>query len=472
MAEEIKPGSMIDGFRVLEKVHEGSMAILFRVSRDDIDLPMVMKIPKLAFGNHPACYVGFEVEQMILEKLSGPHTPRFIAKSNQEATPYIVMEFVDGTSLSEVLRRTPLAVEEIRTLGSALASALHTLHRQDVVHLDIKPGNAMFRTNGEVVIIDFGLAHHGKLPDLVEEAFHKPVGTGAYISPEQVLGARYDPRSDIFALGVILYQLATGRLPFGAPTHWRGFRQRLYRYPVPPRAIQENIPEWLQEIILHCLEVRWQDRYVTAAEVAFDLLHPEQVPISERGKRLGGMPVFARLRRWFDALQLQPPPMPALASPAIRAPHILVAIDTEHEHEALAQAMRNTVRYAMAAETHCRISCLTVLEPSIFTEEDEGRELANSLYTQRLIALHHWAHPLGLSPDKLRFHVLEAGDPAAALVDYANRHQADLIVMGARGHSALRRFLGSVSSHVVAEAPCSVTVVRTENSVDSFGRKR
>lgn len=459
--EDMKPGSEIGGFHVLEKVHEGSMAVLYRVSQPDNEEPLLMKIPKLGFGSHPACYVGFEVEQMILEKLSGPHVPRFMERGEVDATPYLVMEYIEGPSLREAAGRAPLPADEAARLGRALATALHELHRQDVVHLDVKPANVLFRPDGEAVLIDFGLARHSGLPDLVEEEFHVPVGTGAYISPEQILGARCDPRSDIYALGVILYQLATGRLPFGSPSRLGGFRKRLYIEPQPPRALNPAVPEWLQEVILRCLEVRWQDRYPAAAQVAHDLALPDQLPITERGRRTRRSGLGATVRRWLLALRIEPPPCPAPSAHLSSAPHVLVALDPAHGGEALASAMRDAVRRVVAAEPHSRVSCVSVLEPSILTEADEGRELAHSLYTQRLVELHHWAKPLALSPERLRFHILEAGNPAPALVEYAAGNHVDLIVIGARGSSTLRRFLGSVSSRVAAESPCSVTVVRS-----------
>ena len=239
-------GSEIDGFRLLEKIHEGGMAVIYRVSKAGVELPLIMKIPKLGFGNHPACYVGFEVEQMIMEKLSGPHVPMFFAKGDMAEQPYLVMEYIAGPSLHDYLERSAASIGQIVQWGKALADALHDLHRQNVVHLDLKPANVLFRPDGTAVIIDFGLAHHAHLPDLIEEDFHKPVGTSAYISPEQILSIRCDPRSDLFALGVILYQLACSHLPFGNPVSISGFRRRLYLDPTPPRAINPTVPPWLQ----------------------------------------------------------------------------------------------------------------------------------------------------------------------------------------------------------------------------------
>ena len=457
-------GSEIDGFHLQEKIHEGGMAWIYRVTKTGIDLPMIMKIPKLEFGSHPACFIGFEVEQMILEKLSGPHVPSFIAKGDMADQPYLVMEYIDGPSLHDYLNRSEVhdktSIEEICSWIAALADALHDLHRQNVVHLDIKPGNTLFRPDGTAVIIDFGLARHAHLPDLIEETFHQPVGTAAYISPEQVLHNRCDPRSDIFALGVILYQLATDRLPFGSPRSIGGFRKRLYLDSTPPRAIRSTIPPWLQEIILHCLEVHAEDRYASAAQVAFDLTHRDQVALTDRASRLQSAGLITIIRRWYAALTIAsnscPDPLLHLSS----APHILVALDIPHADEKLQQALRDFVRRAVVADAHCRITCLTVQAPSTLAEEDEGHELANTLYTQRLVEMRHWAQPLALSNEKVRFHVLESNDPADALLEFSRTNHVDLIIIGARGSSVLRRILGSVSAKVAAAAPCNVTVVR------------
>ncbi len=453
-------GSEIDGFHLLEKIHEGGMAVIYRVSKAGIDLPLIMKIPKLGFGNHPACYVGFEIEQMILERLSGPHVPAYIAKGDMAVQPYLVMEYIDGPSLHDYLDRGSSSFEEIVRWIAAAADALHDLHRQNIVHLDIKPANILFRPDGTAVIIDYGLAHHAHLPDLIEETFHKPAGTAAYISPEQVLHNRCDPRSDIFALGVILYQFATGCLPFGNPTSVSGFRKRLYLDPIPPRVIRKDIPPWLQEVILHCLDARATHRYASAAQVAFDLTHYDKIVLTERGNRLKTAGIFTVARRWYAALLS--PQIPCL-DPLFHlsgAPHIVVALDIPHADEKLLQALRDVVRRAVAADAHCRITCVTVLALSILTEEDQTQELANSLYIQSLIEMRHWAQPLMLSSEKIRFHVLEADEPADALLGFSRTNHVDQIILGARGSSTLRRILGSVSAKVAAAAPCNVTVVR------------
>ena len=459
-AEHLKPGTEIAGYRVQEKLREGGMAVLYRVAPPGDAEPCLLKVPKLAFGNHPACYAGFDVEQMILGRVAGPQVPRLLVKGEGEFGPYLVMEHITGTSLAEFARSAPLPAGEVARLGAALASAVHALHRQEVVHHDLKPSHVILRRDGQAALIDFGLAFHGHLPDLVEEESDLPLGTPAYISPEQIAGVRGDPRSDVFALGAILYLLATGRLPFGEPTSRAGLRRRLYFDPVPPRRILPDLPEWLQEIILHCLEVQADARYATAAQVAHDLTHPGQVALTERGRRLSRPGPMVAAKRWLAALTAPPHTRRSPTEHLARAPHVLVAVDIGCDSEALFRALREAVRRIIAGELRWRVSCVSVLEPSVLTEQEEGAEIMRSLHMQQLVELHHWAQPLGLSQERLRFHVLEGGDVAARLLKYARASHADHIIVGARGSSGLRRFLGSVSSRVVAEAPCTVTVVR------------
>lgn len=457
--QALAAGTTLDGFRIEGKLHEGGMAVLYAVSSDEHPGPLVMKVPRLAFGSHPACYVGFEVEQMILAALTGPHVPRLVASGDLARNPYLVMERIAGPSLAESAHRAPLPPQETARLVSATAAAVHDLHRQNVIHLDLKPANVLFRPGGEAVLIDYGLARHAELPDLVEEEFHAPVGTGAYIAPEQLAGNRLDPRSDLFALGVIAYQLATGAKPFGDPTTRAGMRRRLYWDPVPPRALNPDVPEWLQEVILRCLEARAADRYATAAQLVHDLAHPDQVPLTERARRMRGGDPLAAARRWLRAFA---EPRTAPITPAAHiglAPHVLVAIDLDHRDAALAQAMRDALRRALVAEPNLRVTLVTVREPKLFTE-DEVREVRHQSHLDGLIEMRHWVGPLGLAPEKTRYHVAQGSDPAATLLDYAAAHHVDRIILGARGASALRRYLGSVSTKVVAEAKCSVSVIR------------
>lgn len=359
-----------------------------------------------------------------------------------------------------MLEKAPLPPDEVAAIGVKVAFALHDLHRQHVIHLDLKPGNILLRGD-EAVLIDFGLSRHDQLPDLVQEEGEGPAGSGAYIAPEQVLGNRSDPRSDLFALGVILYQLATGATPFGEPDLMENWRRRLWRDPLPPRARNGDVPSWLQEIILRCLEVDPEKRYATAAQIAFDLQHPDQVALTERAMRSRrDGPLTVAWRRLRLSRNQPPQRRRALASHLANAPIVLAAIDLEPGHERLSQAIALAVRRVLMTEPNARLACVNILKIARLAldkvEDTQGR----NPHLGRLIELKHWARGIPISPERITYHVLELTDPAGQLIDYARHNRIDHIVMGSRGSSMLRRHIGSVSTRVVAEAPCTVTVVR------------
>lgn len=448
-------------FRVIGPFREGSMAELISVESPAGE-PCLLKRPKLGFGSHPACYAGFETEQMLLDRLTGKHVPRCHAQGEDERGPWLVVERLSGTSFEQLAAAAPLPASEVARLGILLANALHAVHRQNVVHHDLTPSHIILRDADVAVLIDFGLACHGDLPDLVAAESSMPLGTPAIIAPEQLLGLRGDPRSDLYAAGAILYRLATGRYPFGIAASTWGMHRRRWFDPVPPSVVNPAVPQWLQEVILRCLAVRPERRYASAALLADDLAHPEQIVASDRGKRRHGSIRLALQRWWAErTLDLTRPVRPQ--QQLARAPHVLVAIDTGHHDETLAEALRIALRRLIALDPHWRVTCIGVLEPSIVTEQEESAELARAYHTGQLVALHHWARPLAMPQDKIRFHVLTGADAASSIVEHATRSHADHILMGARGSGALRRYLGSVSARVVAEAPCSVTVVRAQH---------
>jgi nucleotide-binding universal stress UspA family protein len=461
---DFAPGQVIDGFRLKAPLNPGGMSNLWRVTRENAAFPLMMKIPFVRGGVDPIAIVSFEVEGMILPRLSGTHVPRFVA-AGDFANPYIVMEFIEGRPLKLRLDETPLAPAEVAAIGAQVALALHDLHRQNVIHLDLKPSNIIIRDSGEAALIDFGLARHDQLPDLPAEEIRGPIGTAAYISPEQVLGDRSDPRSDLFALGVILYFLVTGERPFGEPGRAREWRRRLWRDPVPPRGWNENVPPWLQEIILRCLEVEPAARPATAAELAFALRNPECVVLTARSARVRRDGIAKVAARWLHAHKARlPAERRSVAARLARAPIIMAAVDLSPEHEGLAEAVAIAVARLLATEPGARLACVNVLKESLLqidpTEDAQGR----NLHLRRLVELKHWARALPAQEERITYHVLEALDSAGALLEFARTNRADHIVVGARASSKLRRYLGSVSARVVAEAPCTVTVVRTAAS--------
>ena len=466
--QHLEAGQVIDGFVLERALDPGGMASFWRVSKPGTDLPMVMKIPLMRRGEDPITIVGFEVEGMILARLSGPHVPRFIAAGDFEQ-PYIVMEFIAGRPVRTLLDRTPLPAQEVAEIGSRIAFALHDLHSQHVIHLDLKPSNVILRDDGEAVLIDFGLSHHEQLPDLVAEEFDDPVGTGPYIAPEQVLRQRGDPRSDIFALGVILYFLATGQRPFGEPQRAAEWRRRLWRDPFPPRSWNAKIPPWLQEIILRCLAIEPAERYATAAQLAFDLQHPDQVMLTARAERTTRDGFLAVALRRLRAHQRGPVRRRSVSGLLARAPIIMVALDLAPEAEGLRDAIAVAVRRVLMAEPAARLACVNIMKTSLIAIDAAADPQGRNPHLQRLVELKHWTRGLPTAAERVTHHVLESTDPASTIVDYARNNRIDHIVMGARGNARLRRLLGSVSAKVVAEAPCTVTVVRLANTPSGLG---
>jgi eukaryotic-like serine/threonine-protein kinase len=456
-----RPGDLLDGFRIGAQVHAGGMGVIHRVTGGAADFPMIMKIPRLGPGEPVTSVVSFEVEQTVLAALGGPHVPRFVAAGELEKNPYLVMEEVQGRSLKDEIGHGPRPVPEVVRVGVALATALDDLHRQDAIHLDLKPSNVMFRPSGEAVLIDFGLAHHRHYPDLLAEEFRRPIGSAPYMSPEQVVGARNDPRSDLYALGVVLYELATGRLPFGSPSSAAGLRRRLWRDPVPPRAIVKEIPEWLQEVILRLLEPDAARRHQSAAQVIFDLAHPDQVAVTDRGRRLRSSGPIAVLRRWVLAAGFEAAPLPLPSTQVQHASIVLAAVATQHTNEAQFEALRVTVERILAGEKARRLAVATVIRPTPELGGSREDETASRQRLKHLAVLRNWAEPLHLEPGRVSYHVLEAGDAAGALLEYARANKVDHVVIGAPPPDVpLRGLLGTVSTKVAIEAPCTVTLVR------------
>jgi len=222
-------------------------------------------------------------------------------------------------------------------------------------------------------------------------------------------------------------------------------------------------------VILKCLEVDPARRWQSAAQLALALQNPLQVTLTARAVHHAPRGAWSRFRRWFRALGAEPArgPQEKASSQVMRSPIILAAVDIEHAEAGLLGQLRETVRRILVTEPSARLACLSVMKVTRIGMDELIDAEGQSVHVKQLVGLKHWARPLtqqseGLALDdgRLTFHVLEAPDPAAAIVDFAERNHVDHIVMGARGASTLRRYLGSVSSEVVAKSDCTVTVVR------------
>ncbi len=467
--KRLEPGTVIDGFEVGRCIHAGGMAHIYEVqhapgpddSRRASDFPMAMKIPRMTAGDGAENIVSFEIELTILPALSGPHVPRFVAAGDLSRMPYLVMEYIEGRTLEHWLERgEPLEAENIARLGAAMARAAHSLHKQNVCHLDLKPANVLIRADGSAVLLDFGLSCHAHYPDLLAEELRKAVGSPIWIAPEPVVGVRGEPRSDVFAIGVMLYQLATGETPFGEPATAAGMRQRLWMDPVPPRQRRPDLPEWLQEVILRCLEPEAEQRYASASLLAFDLSNPEQITLTARGRQTQGTGFWTHFKRWLRAAgkHYQPSPLPSQRVEEV--PIIMVALPHQDVSDATLYSLREAVARSLGLRPGARLACVTVISPGDSSSTDSARS-ETALRRQHITRMKRWAQGLDLGAHQASFHVLESGDVADALLRYAEGNHVNMIILGAATHGLqMQRFVATVPIKVAMDAPCTVILVK------------
>jgi len=442
--DRFQVGAEIDGFTLGETIHSGGMGSIFRVSKPGSTLPLVMKVPWLGRERANEAIVAFQTEAAIAPTLNGPHVPAFIAVGDIGTTPYLVIEWIDGTCLEDTVKSAPLPASEVARIGAALADALHALHLQQVIHLDFKPSNVILRADGRAVLIDFGFAHHAHQPDLLAEQTRFRAGSAPYVSPEQLLGSREDSRSDLFALGVVLYELSTGRLPFGEPDS--DVRNRFWIDPAPPAVLVPELPAFLQEVILRCIEPRAELRYQSAAHVAFDLRNPEQVTLTERASKQTNAGLLTHLGRFLRARAEFGPRLRAPAPLLSATPIVLVAVDTSNFEDERHQAIFAETAQILAQSTESRLICLAVIAPS-----------ETSL--DHLLRLREWVEPLGLPSARVSLHAIEANSAAEMILQLARHNNVDRIVIGAPLEGG-RAWANSTASAVTANAGCSVHVVR------------
>jgi nucleotide-binding universal stress UspA family protein len=464
MLERFHPGTLVDGFTIGDCIHAGGNGFIYRASAPpdrDPGFAIVLKVPAIGRAQPTLSIVSFEMEQMILPTLSGPHVPRFVATGDLSATPYLAMEWIDGKSLAAIVGHAPLPADEVARVGAALADAVHSVHAQEVVHLDLKPENFLLRPDGRAVLLDFGFAHHAHYPDLLAEEKHFAAGSAPYVSPEQLQGDRTDARSDIFALGVLLYELATGEQPFGDPKTFGGMRDRLWREPVPPRAIHAEVPPWLQEVILRALHANAQKRYQSAAHLAFDLRHPDQVALSYRAERTAGAGFVKQLGRWWRARGHRGETHKPRLRVVQAAPVIMVAVDTEHPDDPRHPSLQWTTRQIISLNPEFRLMCVSVIRAAPLGEGAEDTDTASGKHLEHKVRLRQWIEPLRLPASRLSLHVVESANPGETLLDLAQANHVNLIVLGAPGSDQKKlAWWRSVASNVTANARCSVHVVR------------
>lgn len=278
----IHPGDQLDHYRIDALVARSGMASIFRGTDLNSGRQVAIKIPHPEVESDPVFFERFHREEEIGAKLDHPGVMKVFTDPDRERV-YMVMEWVDGKLLRQVLNeQRKLPRERAIRIALGICAALEYIHSRGVVHRDLKPENIMVDAEDRIKLIDFGIASNVGARRITFSGLSQTMGTPDYISPEQVKAKRGDARSDIYAVGVMLYEMLTGTVPFTGSNPFVIMNDRLLNNPIPPREIDPSISPQLQEIIYRALERDPKNRYSAAREFTWDLQHPDQVGVAER----------------------------------------------------------------------------------------------------------------------------------------------------------------------------------------------
>ena len=260
----------IGNCRIVEEIGSGGMAVIYRAVQESLNRTVAVKALKSSVAREPQFTTRFEREALSLAALQHENIIHVYDFHRLGGSLFIVMEFVEGIDLYDLLERNPvMPVEVAAIVALQVARALDHAHYRGVLHRDIKPANVMVSKSGGVKLMDFGIARDRSFEDLTEEG--TGLGTPSYMSPEQILGDKLDFRSDLFSLGVVLYQMVCGRKPFVEDEAKSVMHKiRLERY-VRPRRINPRVPWELERIIARCMRKRREERWRSTQELVLAL---------------------------------------------------------------------------------------------------------------------------------------------------------------------------------------------------------
>ena len=277
----LEAGSQIDSYRIETPVARSGMASIYRAIDMRDNRTVALKIPHPDMEADPILSDRFKREAGIGEKLNHPNVMRVFG-GERRSRVYMVMEWCQGRLLRQIMDEGRLSHDRAIRIAIGVLEALDYIHANGVVHRDLKPENIMVDEEDHIKLIDFGIASDSAARRLTYANFTATLGTPNYISPEQVKGKRGDGRSDIYSMGVILYEMLSGRLPFSGPSPMAAMNDRLLNHPVPPSVADPSISPQLQEVLYRALERDPRNRYATAHEFVHDLQHLDQVGVEDR----------------------------------------------------------------------------------------------------------------------------------------------------------------------------------------------
>ena len=284
---EVNVGDKLDQYELTELIARSGMASIFKaVDQLNGGATVAIKVPYLQFESDVVFFSRFEREEQVGRRLDHPNIIKVLTPA-RKSRMYIAMEYVEGVSLRAIMRdKQPLETEKALDLARQICEALVYMHSQGVVHRDLKPENILITDEGRVKIMDFGIALDESARRLTWSGLSSTIGTPDYMAPEQVSGRRGDARTDIYALGTILYEMLTTSLPYSGENVYSVMRAKTNEDPQPPSAFRPDLDPHLEEIILRAIERQPRNRYATAGEMLEDLRDPPRVQVSGRATRL------------------------------------------------------------------------------------------------------------------------------------------------------------------------------------------
>jgi eukaryotic-like serine/threonine-protein kinase len=266
-------GTTFSHYRVTGKLGTGGMGVVYDGEDLSLSRPVALKFLSQELARDPEAARRLQREAKTLGGLNHPNICTVYEVAEHEGTSFIAMERVDGLNLKLHMARRTLGTAEVVDIALQVTAALDAAHAAGIVHRDIKPGNILVGSNGQVKVLDFGLARRFMMPDTGELILGgstipgRPMGTANYMAPERILQLPLDPRSDLFSLGVVIYEMATGRLPFGGASPSDTINNVLDKDPVPLTSHSPDRPPQLERIVSRLLAKVPEQRYQSAAEL-------------------------------------------------------------------------------------------------------------------------------------------------------------------------------------------------------------
>ena len=303
----LEPGHTLSHYRLLEKIGEGGMGVVWKALDTSLDREVALKLLPDSLAQDPAKLARLESEAKTIAALNHPHIVTLYSIEEAEGRRFLTMELVSGRTLAEMIPADGLPFAELMRIAVPVADAVSAAHRRGIVHRDLKPRNIMVDAEGRAKVLDFGLAQSPPplasedLSDRTTRTFAGGVlsGTLAYMSPEQLQAEPTDPRTDVFSLGVVLYEMATGRRPFAAKSAAELVTAILRDAPVPPTRLRTGLPGRMDRLIARCLEKDPRYRLQSAVDLGWEL---EQLQAEEQREKTRAVAVlpFVDLSREKD----------------------------------------------------------------------------------------------------------------------------------------------------------------------------